>query len=375
MADALGFNYGDVVQQAETIKSIRAQNALAASADARAGSADARAAAQEGRTVNDYNRLTTAQDDATKAAKTPVQALAVLDPGAASQLAAQFKAMDDAQLAAKNAEIDNLGKGLVTIIRDADPAAAYLRMKELLPISDEMKKTMPEAYDETWVKAALAQTSELDTMLAEVEAARVAEKKVTTDAAAADKTRAEDRTDTATKVTTDAAAAAATRKNALDVKKLDDAAAVATADTKRAEDRIDTATDADRSLANDKELEEFKARLKAENPDKSDGKTGTSGDAAIANSINNAAGRLFTANRDAAGNLVFESDEQARTALTIAARAASIYDANPGLVGGINEAVRLAAVELGVNFPKKNALNPDAAPTTSTTPPAGFIAD
>ena len=167
MANALGFDFGKVQSNVESIKTARVnRNYLNTQHEAarygldRRRKTDAASDATAGqnalnrKTVEDLRRRAAGGDE------TALTELAVLDPKAATQFADTLAGLDERGQEQVRANIEFMGRSASFILNSGNPAAAYAEVRGSVP--QEIQAGMPEQYDKNWVRFQLAQATDMD---------------------------------------------------------------------------------------------------------------------------------------------------------------------------------------------------------------------
>jgi hypothetical protein len=141
MASPLGIDLGNAYRTAEAIKQSKFLRGVQEADMERSGKAREAAAAFVGGDNAAYGTLMT------------------LDPKMANEIITGFNALDKAGKDAKAAEVDAIGSLAAGILSAPDPAKAYAQTISELPEAERGK--FPPTYDENWVKAKLAQATEI----------------------------------------------------------------------------------------------------------------------------------------------------------------------------------------------------------------------
>lgn len=294
MASPLGIDLGNVYRTAEAIKLSqfsRGQQEKAAASNAAAQDAAARFAGGDTAAFGE---------------------LVALNPDMASKVVASFNALDDAGRKAKQQEVDQIGQIASGILSAKDPAGAYAQL--LNGLEPDIKAKFPASYNEDWVKAQLAQATEIDKIYETIQG---------------EATHARDRTEKA----------------------------------------ADTATEQTNALARIEATGNQNIRVAAAKDAATGGGQIESADSAL---LFRQAGELLGGLFDQEGNLQNLDPDTRSKVQEIATRASKYFAEGKSHA----EAVKMAAKELGITFPGDTP--PDNVMTTPTAPtnpddPAGLF--
>lgn len=142
MANALGFSYGDVVRNIESVKTARHNREMS------------KKNTEQADTMVGLRRRAVAGD------KSAAGELVALDPAATSSFLNAFKGLSAEAQAEQKKNLDFLGRAAAYVKQSADPAKAYATVRSQLP--EEIASQMPEAYDPQYVDWQLAMLTDLD---------------------------------------------------------------------------------------------------------------------------------------------------------------------------------------------------------------------
>ena len=149
MANPLGFDLGQTMATAETIRSARDDRATR------------EAARQRGQAVNALRGRVAAGEEGA------MSELVALAPDEAKQTLDAYNAMDERQKAQAQENIDAIGRMAAYVMQAQDPAAAYQTVRSNL--DPEIAQSLPEQYDGNFVQMQLARAREIDDLLANPE--------------------------------------------------------------------------------------------------------------------------------------------------------------------------------------------------------------
>lgn len=142
MANALGFNLGNVYRDVETLKTAKLR--------------------REG-----MDRDMKREENALKLRKrvaggdrSAMMELAAIDPQGARSLQSMFDAADAKQIAAVQQDLEEIGQAAMVIQNSRDPASTYQQIRSSLP--PEVQARMPEQYNENWINLQLVRTMAAD---------------------------------------------------------------------------------------------------------------------------------------------------------------------------------------------------------------------
>lgn len=172
MADRFGIDLGNVLRSAEEIKRARIENQfrkrdleLGQQGQEQTNAMNALRLDEARRGVADENVLRSTRGAmATAAGMTPQQAaLVTISPAKADEVRKFFNEADEAKRTELVNTVDQMGQAAAYVQSSADPAAAYLRVKEMMP--EKVQAQMPAQYDENYVLKSLSQATEMRQLL------------------------------------------------------------------------------------------------------------------------------------------------------------------------------------------------------------------
>lgn len=145
MANALGIDYGSVLRNVESIKTLRHNRE------------------QAEKKAADANTMVGLRRKAVAGDKSAAGELVALDAGAASSFLTAFKALSAKDQAEQKKTLDYLGRAAAFVKQSDDPAKAYAAVRSQLP--EALAAKMPEQYDARFVDYQLAMVTDLDAQI------------------------------------------------------------------------------------------------------------------------------------------------------------------------------------------------------------------
>lgn len=163
MANQYGINLGEVYRTAEAVKGSRQQrkqsNQLMEWQEA-----DRDLATEQRRQAGEReNMLAPIRQQAAAGDPAAQRQLIALSPDEGVQITEAVAKMDDRQRKAVQENVDMMGRLSAFILNAENPEQAFARVRNSVP--DEMRRQMPDRYDQDWVMMELARAQEVDQLL------------------------------------------------------------------------------------------------------------------------------------------------------------------------------------------------------------------